>query len=209
MTKADLGLSMVVAPAYIIHLKLSQISPAITFGVAEYLVQALLLVCLSLALRKFHRSFLLSFLSVLFYGRVLDGFLWLLSRVAPLTLGPRMIFFLGGILLCALGVSFVLHTYLPPEVYELVVKEVSRRFHLSSSRVKTIYDWISCGAAVGLSFLFFGFPQFRGVEWGTLFCALITGFCVGFFNRNLEKIFIFSPAFPRLARWFESSAEPS
>ena len=39
MTVADLGLSMVVAPAYLLHLKLSEWFPAVTFGRAEYIVQ--------------------------------------------------------------------------------------------------------------------------------------------------------------------------
>ena len=50
MTVANLGLSMVVAPAYLLHLKLSEIWPAITFGRAEYIVQVLLLVGLCVAL---------------------------------------------------------------------------------------------------------------------------------------------------------------
>ena len=35
MTKANFGVSMVVAPAYLLHLKLSQYWSFITFGVAE------------------------------------------------------------------------------------------------------------------------------------------------------------------------------
>ena len=38
MTKANFGVSMVVAPAYLLHLKLSQYWNFITFGVAEYSV---------------------------------------------------------------------------------------------------------------------------------------------------------------------------
>ena len=55
---ASFGLSMVVAPAYLIHLKLSPTWPGITFGVAEYIVQAVLLLVLSLALRRFRPYYL-------------------------------------------------------------------------------------------------------------------------------------------------------
>lgn len=202
MTTADLGLSMVVAPAYLIHLKLSQFWPAITFGVAEYIVQALLLVVLSLILRRFRVRFLFSFLTALFYGRVLDGFLTLWAGVAGLTLGPRILLFALGMVLCALGVSFVLHTYLPPEVYELMVKEISAKYHLPNSRVKTGYDCLSCGAAVFLSFLFFGFGQFHGVWLGTFVCAALTGTIVGWCNSRLERAFSFPAAFPRFAAYF-------
>ena len=36
MTYADFGLSMVVAPAYLLHLKVSQYLPFFSFGTAEY-----------------------------------------------------------------------------------------------------------------------------------------------------------------------------
>ena len=61
MEKADFGMSMVVAPAYLLHLKVSQYLPFFTFGVAEYIFQALLLVLLSLVMGKAKKSYLLSF----------------------------------------------------------------------------------------------------------------------------------------------------
>ena len=36
MELADFGMSMIVAPAYLLHLKLSQILPFFSFGMAEY-----------------------------------------------------------------------------------------------------------------------------------------------------------------------------
>ena len=36
MERAGFGMSMVVAPAYLLHLKLSQTLPWFTFGVSEY-----------------------------------------------------------------------------------------------------------------------------------------------------------------------------
>lgn len=198
MTTADLGLSMVVAPAYLVHLKLSQVWPVITFGVAEYIVQAILLGAMVLLLRRFRPYFLLSFLTALLYGRVLDGCLLLWANVPPLSMSLRILLFAAGLVLCALGVSFVLHTYLPPEVYELLVKELSAKYHLPSGKVKTVYDCISCGAAVALSFLFFGFLQFHGVKLGTFVCAALTGAIVGWFNQRLERLFAFVPAFSKL-----------
>lgn len=48
MEKADFGMSMIVAPAYLIHLKVSQYFSFFTFGMSEYIFQALLLVMLSI-----------------------------------------------------------------------------------------------------------------------------------------------------------------
>lgn len=52
MTKANFGVSMVVAPAYLLHLKLSQYWNFITFGVAEYMLQAFLLIVLCIVIEK-------------------------------------------------------------------------------------------------------------------------------------------------------------
>ena len=49
MERADLGMSMVVAPAYLLHLKISEIFPAYTFGMSEYVLQAVVLLLCSAA----------------------------------------------------------------------------------------------------------------------------------------------------------------
>lgn len=206
---ASFGLSMVVAPAYLIHLKLSPTWPGITFGVAEYIVQAVLLLVLSLALRRFRPYYLFSFCTALLYGRILDGFLALWALVPALTMLPRILVFAVGVLSCALGVSFVLHTYLSPEVYELVVKEVSARYQLPSHRVKTVYDCSSLVVSLIMTAAFFGLSQLRGLGWGTLVCALVTGTCVGWFNRRLEARFQFRPAFPNLEKFFTPNTPSS
>ena len=43
MATADFGVSMVVAPAYILHLKVSEYLPFFSFGMAEYLLQLVLI----------------------------------------------------------------------------------------------------------------------------------------------------------------------
>ena len=61
MEKADFGMSMVVAPAYLIHLKISEYVPYFLFGISEYVFQAALLAMLSLAMHKFKKSYILPF----------------------------------------------------------------------------------------------------------------------------------------------------
>ena len=43
-TKSDFGISMVIAPAYLISLKVSEYISFFTFGMAEYLIQGLIIV---------------------------------------------------------------------------------------------------------------------------------------------------------------------
>ena len=70
LTSADFGISMIVAPAYLFSLKVG----TITFGQAEYIIQAGVFIMLCLVLRKFRPVYLMSFVTCLIYGAVLD--LW-------------------------------------------------------------------------------------------------------------------------------------
>lgn len=53
MEASDLGVSMIVAPAYLLHLKLSQTFAFFTFGMAEYTLQAALLIVMVVVLGRF------------------------------------------------------------------------------------------------------------------------------------------------------------
>ena len=63
MEKADFGVSMVVAPAYVIYRWLSPMWRFFSFGMAIYCFQAVLLVVMCLVLRKFRISYLFSFVT--------------------------------------------------------------------------------------------------------------------------------------------------
>ena len=81
----DLGISMVVAPAFLLHLYISQFLPWFSFGIAEYVLQAIVLLVLIIVLRKAKLSYLLSFVATLFYGFVLDGSM-MLTALLPVNL---------------------------------------------------------------------------------------------------------------------------
>lgn len=191
MERADFGMSMVVAPAYILHLKLSQVLPFFSFGMAEYSLQAVLLVLIGLILRRFKLSYLGSFATAVFYGVVLDGWIWAVGFIPDWGLAGRVVFFVAGLLLGSVGVALFFHTYITPEAYELLVKEIATGKGLPISRVKTVYDCISCGVSIVLSFLFFGFGHFEGVKLGTVLCALINGRLIGAISARLESRFDF------------------
>lgn len=196
MERADFGVSMVVAPAYLVYRRLSLVLPWFTFGMAEYSLQAVLLVGLCLLLRRFRLSYLCSFLTAVLYGFLLDGSMLLVTLLPGSGIVSRLLCYLAGMLICSVGVSLIFHTYIAPEVYELFVKEVSRKIGMEISRFKTRYDCVSCLVGVVLSFLFFGFGHFVGVRWGTILCALINGRLIGLCSRCLEGRFTFPDALP-------------
>ena len=195
MEKADFGVSMVVAPAYLLYRWLSPIWGFVTFGMAEYCLQAMLLILMVLIIRRFRLSYLFSFITALIYGFVLDGFMGLGSSLPVNMIWQRILYYILGMLFCSAGVSAMFHTYISPEVYELFVKEVSSYFHIDINKFKTFYDCTSCLIGVMLSFMAFGFWHFEGVKWGTVFCALINGWIIGRFSAFYEKYWLFYDRF--------------
>ena len=195
MKRADFGLSMVVAPAYLLHLKISQYVPAFSFGMAEYSLQAVLLIIMSISLRKFKPIYLFSFVTAVIYGFTLDIAIRFVD-ILPLTgIAGRIIYYLIGMVFCAFGVSLLFHTYIAPEAYELFVKEISAKSGKDINMIKTVYDCVSCLVAIMLSFAFFGLWHFEGVKLGTVICAFANGFLIGSFSKMTEAVFDFKDAF--------------
>jgi len=192
MEKADFGMSMVVAPAYLIHLKVSEYLPFFSFGMSEYVFQAVLLCLLAAVMRRARMSYLLSFATAFLYGVILDAVMAAAAFLPDTGIAWRIVYYAAGLVICSVGVAFLLHTYLPPEAYELAVKEFSQKFRMPISKTKTIYDCCSCGLGIVLSLCFFG--GFVGVKWGTVVCALINGWLIGRITRFLENRFVLKDA---------------
>ena len=196
MEKADFGVSMVVAPAYLLYRWLSPVWSFVTFGMAEYCLQAVLLLAMCLLLRRFRVSYLFSFVTAVVYGFVLDAFMLLGAMLPVDSMALRGLYYVLGMLFCAAGVSAMFHTYISPEVYELFVKEVSAHFGADINRFKTGYDCVSSLIGVAMSFLVFGLWHFEGVKWGTILCALINGHIIGRISAFYEKHWTFCDRFP-------------
>ena len=202
MERADFGVSMVVAPAYLLHLKVSQYLPFFSFGMAEYTLQAVLLIVMVIVIRKFRLSYLFSFVTAVVYGFVLDLSMMCVAFIPSELLVTRIILYIIGLLGCAIGVSLLFHTYISPEVYELFVKEVSGIMKIDINKFKTIYDLSSCLLAIIMSFMFFGLWHFEGVKIGTVVCALLNGATIGMFSKLFDKFFVFEDKL-RLRKFFE------
>ncbi|MBR4038746.1 MAG: hypothetical protein IKJ11_01455 [Clostridia bacterium] len=201
MEKADFGMSMVVAPAYLLHLKLVDSLTFFSFGMAEYMLQGVILVLLAIVMRRFKRAYLFSFATAVIYGFTLDAMLVL---AAPLPAGGqalRALWYVLGMVVCSLGVAMLMKTYISPEAYELFVKEIAQATGKPIPKVKTAYDCVSCAIAVFMSFVFFGFGHFEGVKLGTILCALVNGTLIGWIFGWLEKCFELRDALP-LRRYF-------
>ncbi len=196
MEKADFGMSMVVAPAYLLHLKISEYLPFYSFGMSEYVLQFFVLILLCIVMGKFKKGYLFSFVTAVFYGFILDFAMKLISFLPLPGIPGRVFFYLIGITFCAVGISLIFHTYIPPEAYDLFVKEVAAKTGKDINKVKTVYDICSCAVGVILSFIFYGFGHFVGVKGGTIICALINGYLISLCSRFFESIFVFEDKLP-------------
>ena len=202
LTTAGFGVSMIVAPAYLVSLKVSILS----FGQAEYALQAGVFVLFCVVMGQFRWIYLSSFGTCLLYGAVLD--LWRRlplfdpQMTAPdsLPLWGRLLLFVCGVLLTALSVSLFYKTYLYPQVYDFFVKGVSQKYAVPLPRFKTLFDLSCLLVAVALSLLFFG--RLTAIGWGTLVMAVCNGTLIGWFGKQFDRIWEIRPLFPRFAAHF-------
>lgn len=179
MERADFGMSMVVAPAYLLHLKVSQRLAFFSFGMAEYMLQAVLILMLAAIQRRAKKAYLFSFCTAVLYGFALDAAIAMVALIPGGGMAMRGIFYAAGMVLCSVGVACLFETYISPEAYELFVKEIAEKTGTPISRTKTMYDCVSCALGVAMSFMFFGFGHFEGVKAGTIICALVNGWMIG------------------------------
>ena len=202
MAASDFGVSMVVAPAYILHLEVSQYLPFFSFGMAEYTLQAVLLLLMILILRRFRVSYLFSFVTAVLYGFILDLFVFVVGFIPVDLVAVRVVLFVVGMFMGSAGVSMIFHTYIAPEVYELLVKEVSAKFNINIHKFKTGYDCCSLILAVAMSFLFFGLWQFEGVKLGTLIVSVFNGFLISRWTKLFESLWEFKDGM-NLKKYFQ------
>ena len=190
---ADFGVSMVVAPAYVLHLALVDTFPWFSFGMAEYTVQALVIVVLILMTRRVKLRFFLSFSTTLVYGAVLDVCMLLTAWLPPLP-GVRIGAYVLSIFLCSAGVALLFTPYFPPGLYEVFVQEIVGKWHGKLGVVKTVYDICSLLVAVAMSLLIFG--GFHGIGVGTVVGAFFNGTLIHLFGKLYKRMFAVKDALP-------------
>lgn len=196
--KSGFGVSMVVAPAYVLHCKLSPYLPFFSFGVAEYVLQGALIVLLCLAVRRVRLKYLLSFGTAVLYGVVLDLWRLLFGEAVYEQMWQRCLSCAFGAVVTALAIALLLRTYLPQQGYELVVKELTDRFGWNMGKVKWIYDISSLVLAIVMMLCFFGRFDMEMIGVGTLLLTVINTPLITLCGRLLDKLSDFSPACSRL-----------
>lgn len=78
-SKANLGVSMIAAPAFVVYEAIAPLSEMLSVGVTEYIIQGLMLVLMCIIVRRFIWRYLLAFAVAVIYGYTLNFFLAVLS----------------------------------------------------------------------------------------------------------------------------------
>ena len=111
-SKANLGVSMIAAPAFVVREALSSLWSGVTVGVVEYALQGVLLILLCLLIRRFNWRFLLAFAVAILYGYTLDLVLWIMTPISFDAVWLRWVMLLVGDVITALGVACFFRTYM-------------------------------------------------------------------------------------------------
>lgn len=186
-TKADFGLSMIAAPPYIIHCFMREHFAWYTQGMSEYIWEAVLLLLTCLIIRRFRKRYLLSFVTAVLSGFVIDFWLWVFGGNGVYeNLAVRIIAFVLGSALISLAVAFVFRTTLPPQVYELAVNEVAEKYGFDKSKTKLGNDIIMLAITLLLALTLT--RDWTGIGIGTVVVTFINAPLIRLFGTLIDKI---------------------
>ncbi|MBQ7821147.1 MAG: hypothetical protein IJ391_02565 [Clostridia bacterium] len=196
-TKADLGLSMIAAPPFILHCRLSQLYTVFTQGVCEYLWEGVLLVVLCAVILRFKWRYLLSFITAVLSGFAIDFWLLVLGGGTPYeSMALRIIAFVIGSASISFAIAFFFRTSMPLQVYELFVAEITDKYGFDQTKVKSLFD-ISMFVITVILAVFVN-KSAQGIGIGTVIVTLLNSPMIALAGKILDRFFTFEARFPRL-----------
>ncbi len=214
--KADLGVSMIGAPAFIIHEAIEDLVPAfLTVGVIEYSVQAFFAILLCLVVLKVKISYVLSIAVGVIYGYLLDMWLLILGPEPFQEIWLRYVMLIVGDIITATGVACFFRTYLPMQSYDIFVKDVSNRYKLNINIVKPVYDFSLLALSIVLAFTLFGDvnefdwskiyeTSFHNLGLGTVITTIINAPLITIIGKGLDKIMGIDPILPKVKGFLDA-----
>lgn len=200
---ANLGISMIIAPAYVVSQKLT----FLTFGQSEYLIQGIVFIAFCIVMKGFKPIYLASFGTCFIYGLALDMWRTVIPAFNPsitvpgsMPMATRIAMLASGMLITATAVALFFHSYLYPQVYDFFTREVSKRYKKNRTKFKIIFDTSCLVTATALSLLFFG--KLVGVGVGTLVMTVFNGRLIGFIDKKIAKYCEVKPLIPKAEKLF-------
>ena len=201
--KCNLGVATIVAPGYVLYLKISEYAQWFTLGMSQYLVQGIVIVLLTIFTHRFKLKYIICLFTAVLHGIFVDVWNVLLKFVTCPTLIEKIICFAVGMLVTSLAVALMLRTYLPQEVHEMAVKEFALTVKASVNKVKWIYDIFFLALAIILMLCLFGTFSFEMIGTGTVAMALLNTPLITLWGKMLDKFFSFTPISSKFYNTFE------
>jgi len=210
-SKADLGVSMIAAPAFVVHDAIAPLWSGFSIGTTEYIIQGLMLIVLCIAVRRFNWRYLLAFVVAVIYGYTFDFFSWVLGSAPFDAVWLRYVMLIVGDIVTAFGVACFFHTYMPLQVHELFVAEIASRFNIGINKVKRVFDISLLALSLVLAFTLFGdvatfdwstiyYTSFHSIGLGTLITTLINSPIIALMSKLIDKISEPTALFPKLEK---------
>lgn len=204
LVAADFGISMIMAPAYIIHQKFGYFS----LGEWAYIVQAVLFIAFCVAMKRVKLIYFTSFITCVIYGYILDAWRIAIPFLNPdvtpsgsMDLWIRILFFITGELITSFTVMLFFKSYIYPQVCDFFVTGLVTKYNFNQVKFKRIYDLGYLVVSIVLSLLLFG--TLVGIEWGTVVIAFVTGPLIGVFAKWYDKHLETVPLFPKFEKLFK------
>ena len=212
--KADLGVSMIAAPAFVVSEALFNLWSGFSVGVTEYILQGILLAIMCFIVGRLNWRYLLAFAVAVIYGYTLNFFIWIFGGVSFDSIALRWVMLIVGDVVTGFGVACFFRTYMPLQVYELFVAEFASRFKLKLTKVKLFFDLSLLGVSIILALTLFGdvttfdwttigYASFHSIGLGTLVTTAINSPIIALMGKLIDKIFEPAPMFPKMAKALE------
>lgn len=216
-SKADLGVSMIAAPAFVVSEAISSLWSGFSVGVTEYIIQGIMLIILCVAIRRFNWRYLLAFAVAVLYGYTLNFFLWIIGSEPFSYVWLRYVMLIVGDIITAFGVACFFRAYMPLQVPELFVAELAARFKLNISKVKSAFDITLLLVSIVLALTLFGdvttfdwstigYKSFHSIGVGTLITTAINSPIIALMGKVIDRIFGSEARFASLEKFLKRDA---
>ena len=121
----------------------------------------------------------------------------------------RWVMLIVGDFITAFGVACFFRTYMPLQVYELFVAEISRHFRIDISKTKWVFDITLLLLSIAFIFLLFDdfstfepsslwTSSFHSIGLGTLVTTAINSPIIKLMGKLIDSVFDSSPRFLKL-----------
>lgn len=182
ITKAYLGTSPLSSIPFVLSLGLIP-----SFGTFTFIINMLFLFGQVLILkRNFPKIQLLQIPVTVFFGLLIDLFMFVFQKIKPEYYINSLILLVLGCAIMAFGIMISVRADLVTTPGNALVQAISLCTNRKFGNIKIAFDCSLSIIAVICSFILF--DTFRGVREGTLISAILVGVFINFFQKNQSEL---------------------